>query len=74
MIELHGGRLAVESEHGSGSTFTAYLPLRTEAVEVSGEERLAPLAEIADNPAQSNGDSAIDEPDAADADSSARVT
>ncbi|MFY9487549.1 MAG: ATP-binding protein [Solirubrobacterales bacterium] len=27
MIELHGGRLAVESEYGSGSTFTAYLPL-----------------------------------------------
>jgi signal transduction histidine kinase len=27
MIELHGGRLAAESELGSGSTFTAYLPL-----------------------------------------------
>jgi signal transduction histidine kinase len=28
MIELHGGRLAVESELGSGSTFSAYLPLQ----------------------------------------------
>jgi signal transduction histidine kinase len=27
MIELHGGRLAVESELGSGSTFSVYLPL-----------------------------------------------
>ena len=39
MIELHGGRLAVESEHGAGSTFTAYLPLRTEAVDPGDEER-----------------------------------
>ena len=34
MIELHGGRLAVESEYGNGSTFTAYLPLRVEDAEV----------------------------------------
>lgn len=38
MIELHGGRLAVESEPGAGSTFTVYLPLRVEADGDSGEE------------------------------------
>jgi signal transduction histidine kinase len=49
MIELHGGRLAVESELGGGSTFTVYLPLHA----VSGEPaRRGQLDEmIADSPA-----------------------
>ncbi|MGB0872821.1 MAG: sensor histidine kinase [Solirubrobacterales bacterium] len=34
MVELHGGRLAVESEFGSGSTFTVYLPLQGTAGDV----------------------------------------
>jgi signal transduction histidine kinase len=37
MIELHGGRLAVESELGSGSTFTVYLPLVGTGTTTSGE-------------------------------------
>jgi signal transduction histidine kinase len=41
MVELHGGRLAVESEAGAGSTFTVYLPLRSE----SGEPDVAPDAD-----------------------------
>ncbi|MGH2906831.1 MAG: ATP-binding protein [Solirubrobacterales bacterium] len=55
MIELHGGRLAVESEHGAGSTFTAYLPLRTEAVESRDDEgAMPPLGEDPGEPS-SNG-------------------
>lgn len=46
MIEMHGGRLAVESELGSGSTFTVYLPLDVEAAgqkrPASGDDDAAP--------------------------------
>jgi signal transduction histidine kinase len=45
MIELHGGRLAVESELGSGSTFTVYLPLDVLSPGSGGEE--PPLAQSA---------------------------
>ncbi|MBJ7459575.1 MAG: HAMP domain-containing protein [Thermoleophilaceae bacterium] len=45
MIELHGGRLAVESELGSGSTFTVYLPLDVLPAGAPDEE--PPLAQSA---------------------------
>jgi signal transduction histidine kinase len=66
MIELHGGRLAVESEHGSGSTFTAYLPLRTEAVDASDDVLVQPLEPVATA-------SAPDEPEEPDSGSSAQL-
>lgn len=43
MIELHGGRLAVESEFGNGSTFTAYLPLSGSAPAPLPPEMLKPV-------------------------------
>jgi signal transduction histidine kinase len=45
MIELHGGRLAVESELGSGSTFTVYLPL--DALPAGPADEEPPLAHSA---------------------------
>lgn len=40
MIELHGGRLAVESEVGSGSTFTVYLPLQATGAPAAPADRV----------------------------------
>jgi len=39
-VMMHGGRIAVESEVGKGSTFTLQFPLTTETVDVPSEENI----------------------------------
>jgi signal transduction histidine kinase len=75
MIELHGGRLAVESEYGAGSTFTAYLPLRVESGEGNGADVMQPLKSSAadDEPPDADSPEPNQAPGDVDPDSPARV-
>lgn len=56
MVELHGGRLAVESEQGAGSTFTVYLPLHTSSVESSSTDVTRPVGANVDPNVDGDGD------------------
>ena len=42
MVEVHGGRIEVESEVGKGTTFTVILPVRREEDEVPVEAQVRP--------------------------------
>jgi len=48
IVELHKGRLWVESDYGSGSTFTVALPLETEQIFLDHVTSAAPQAGSAD--------------------------
>lgn len=58
IVELHKGRLWVESEYGSGSTFTVALPLETEQIFLDHASSAAPRAEASD--AAPGGESAAE--------------